>query len=111
MAAARWDRAARAPAATERPTVTDSSSSATDPSDETVVDTASEAAEGLVLSRFKQSDVRDLDVTVTFEDGVLEVDVYLNAPDADSELDPEQVADDAALAAQAAVDELFAEQA
>ncbi|WP_276258290.1 DUF3194 domain-containing protein [Haloglomus litoreum] len=79
------------------------------PSDEAVVNTASEAAEGLVLSRFKQSDVRDLDVTVTFEDGVLEVDVYLNAPDADADLDPEQVADDAALAAQDAVDELFAE--
>jgi len=91
--------------------VTDSSTDRDGPSDEAVVNTASEAAEGLVLSRFKQSDVRDLDVTVTFEDGVLEVDVYLNAPDADSELDPEQVADDAALAAQAAVDELFAEQA
>ncbi len=110
MAAARWDRAARAQAATERPTVTDSSTDDTDaPSDEAVVNTASEAAEGLVLSRFKQSEVRDLDVTVTFEDGVLEVDVYLNAPDAEGDLDPEQVADDAALAAQSAVDELFAE--
>jgi hypothetical protein len=97
--------------------VTDSSTGEADgpsdeavgPSDEAVVNTASEAAEGLVLSRFKQSDVRDLDVTVTFEDGVLEVDVYLNAPDADAELDPEQVADDAALAAEDAVDELFAE--
>jgi hypothetical protein len=106
--AARWDRAARAPAATDPPTVTDSSTGEADgPSDEAVVNTASEAAEGLVLSRFKQSDVRDLDVTVTFEDGVLEVDVYLNAPDADA--DPEQVADDAALAAQDAVDELFAD--
>jgi hypothetical protein len=89
--------------------VSDSSTDGNGPSDETVVNTASEAAEGLVLSRFKQSDVRDLDVTVTFEDGVLEVDVYLNAPDADADLDPEQVADDAALAAQDAVDELFTE--
>ncbi|MFB6207504.1 MAG: DUF3194 domain-containing protein [Haloglomus sp.] len=85
----------------------DSSTDADGPSDEAVVNAASEAAEGLVLSRFKQSQVRDLDVTVTFEDGVLEVDVYVNAPDAEG--DPEQVADDAALAAQAAVDELFAE--
>jgi uncharacterized protein YicC (UPF0701 family) len=46
-------------------------------------------------------------VTVRFEDGVLEVDVYLNAPD-DTE-DPEQVAEDAVRAAEAAVDELFAE--
>jgi hypothetical protein len=77
------------------------------PSDEAVVTAASDAAEGLVLSRFKQSNVRDLDVTVTFEDGVLEVDVYVNAPEGDG--DTEQVADDAALAAQDAVDELFAE--
>lgn len=75
------------------------------PTDEEVVQVASDAAEGLVFSRYKQSDVEDLDVTVTFEDGVLEVDVYLNAPDEDS--DPEQVAEDAALAARAAVDDLF----
>lgn len=88
----------------------DSPTDTDQPSDETVVNTASEAAEGLVLDRFKQSNVRDLDVTVTFENGVLEVDVYLNAPDADADLDPEQVADDAALAARAAVDELFADR-
>lgn len=75
------------------------------PTDEEVVQVASDAAEGLVFSRYKQSEVEDLDVTVTFEDGVLEVDVYLNAPGEDS--DPEQVADDAALAARAAVDDLF----
>jgi len=75
------------------------------PTDEEVVQAASDAAEGLVLSRYKQSDIEDLDVTVSFEEGVLEVDVYLNAPDRP---DPEQVADDAALAARAAVDELFA---
>ncbi|WP_254763717.1 DUF3194 domain-containing protein [Natrinema marinum] len=82
--------------------------SSDEPSDETVVQTASDAAEGLIFSRYKQSDVRDCDVTVTFEDGVLEVDVYLNAPE--DEADPEQVADDAALAAREAVDELFGEQ-
>ena len=76
---------------------------AEDPTDEAVVETASDAAEGLVFSRYKQSDVRDLDVTATFEDGTLEVDVYLNVDDDDAE----QVADEAALAARAAVDELF----
>jgi fructose 1,6-bisphosphatase len=76
------------------------------PTDEAVVETAAEAAEGLVLDRLRTSDVDDLDITVTFEDGVLDVDVYVRAPDADA--DVEQVADDAALAAQAAVDDLFA---
>ncbi|MEF8877444.1 MAG: DUF3194 domain-containing protein [Haloarculaceae archaeon] len=76
------------------------------PTDREVVEAASEAAEGLVLSRYKQSEVEDLDVTVSFEDGVLEVDVYLNAPDETA--DPEQVAQDAVRAAEAAVDELFA---
>ena len=90
-----------------------------EPTDEEVVQTAAEAAEGLVFSRYKQSDVRDLDVTVTFEEGILEVDVYLNAPaledgsegeDAGEDgTDPEQVADDAALAAREAVDDLFGE--
>jgi hypothetical protein len=76
------------------------------PTDEAVVETAAEAAEGLVLDRLKTSDVDDLDITVTFEDGVLDVDAYVRAPDADA--DVEQAADDAALAAQAAVDDLFA---
>lgn len=75
------------------------------PSDETVVETAAEAAQGLVFSRLRTSDVDDLDVTVTFEDGELTVDVYLLAPDVDEEV--EQVANDAALAARAAVDDLF----
>ena len=74
-----------------------------DPTAEEVVETASDAAEGLVFSRYKQSDVRDLDVTATFEDGTLEVDVYLNVDDDAAE----QVAEDAALAARAAVDDLF----
>ena len=78
-----------------------------EPTDETVVQTASDAAEGFVFSQYKQSAVRDLDVTVSFEDGVLEVDVYLNVPDGEDDPDPERVADDAALAARQAVDELF----
>lgn len=79
---------------------------ADDPSDEEVVRTAAEAAEGLVFSRYKQSEVRDLDVTVRFEDGTLDVDVYLDAPD---DPDPERVAEDAVLAATSAVDDLFAD--
>ncbi|ELZ74726.1 DUF3194 domain-containing protein [Haloferax larsenii] len=76
------------------------------PSDEEVVETAAEAAEGLIFDRFKQSRVKDFDVTVTFEDGVLDVDVYINAPD-DAE-NAAAVADEAAKTAQEAVDELFA---
>lgn len=78
-----------------------------EPTDEEVVRTAAEAAEGVVFARYKQSRVRDLDVTVSFEDGVLDVDVYLNPP-ADADPDPDRVADDAALAARSAVDDLFA---
>ncbi|QLG28769.1 DUF3194 domain-containing protein [Halorarum halophilum] len=79
-----------------------------EPSDETVVQVASEAAEGVVLSRYRQADLTDFDVTVTFEDGVLDVDVYVNPP-ADAEPDAEAVADEAARAAGDAVDDLFEE--
>ena len=73
-------------------------------SDERVVETAAEAARNVVFSRFDRSTVEDVDVTVTFEDGILEADVYLNAPEGRN---AEQVADDAALAARAAVDDLL----
>ena len=75
-----------------------------EPTDPEVVEAASDAAEGLVLSRYKQSEIRDLDVTVRFEDGRLEVDIYLDAPD---DPDPAVVADEAVEAAEAAVDDLF----
>ncbi|MFC6862288.1 DUF3194 domain-containing protein [Halomicroarcula sp. GCM10025817] len=78
------------------------------PTDDDVVQAAAEAAESVVFSRFGVSEVEDLDVTVSFEDGVLEVDVYVNAPE--SRLDEKQVADDAALAARSAVDDLFADE-
>ncbi len=78
----------------------------TAPDDETVVETGAAAARDLVFSRFDTDEVRDLDVTVRFEDDVLEVDVYLDVPDPGVR-DPEQVADDAALAARQAVDRLF----
>lgn len=82
-----------------------------EPTDEEIVAAASDAAEGVVFSRYRRSDVRDVDVTVAFDDGVLEVDVYLNVPDADAEErvdeEAERVTDDAALAAVDAVDRLF----
>ena len=68
-----------------------------------VVRTAAQAAEDVVFSRYDRAAVDDLDVTVTFEDGLLEVDVYV---DAEGIEDVDRVADDAALAARAAVDEL-----
>ncbi|MFB6103507.1 MAG: DUF3194 domain-containing protein [Halobacteriaceae archaeon] len=83
----------------------DGGDTAEDPSDETVVRVAAEAAEELVFSRVDRDEIVDLDVTISFEDGVLEVDVYLHAPGVDAD----RIADDAALAARAAVDDLFAE--
>jgi hypothetical protein len=82
--------------------VTDASTDG--PSDAAAVEAAAEAAEGLVRSRYAQSEIRDLDVTVTFEDGRLTVDVYLDAPD---DPDPAVVANEAVEAAEAAVDDLF----
>jgi hypothetical protein len=73
------------------------------PDDEAVVEAAVDAAEDVIFSAYARSDIRDLDVTVHFEDAVLEVDVYLNVPDDEAE----RVADDAALAARSAVDELL----
>ena len=55
-----------------------------------------------VFSRYSQSELRDVDVTVTFEDGQLDVDVYLDAPG-----NAEQVAEDAVLAARRAADDLL----
>ena len=78
-----------------------------EPTDETVVQTAAEAAEGLVFARFANSAVKDLDITVGFDEGVLDVDVYLNTVD-DTDEDPDAVAHEAIEAAEAAVDELFA---
>ncbi|ERH08805.1 MAG: hypothetical protein J07HX64_00554 [halophilic archaeon J07HX64] len=72
------------------------------PDDNEVVQTAVEAAEDVILSRYSRSDLRDIDIGVSFEDGRLSIDIYLNAPG-----DAERVAEDAALAARAAVDDLF----
>ncbi|WP_336021752.1 DUF3194 domain-containing protein [Halobellus salinisoli] len=81
------------------------------PTDEEVVQTAAEAAEGVIFAHYRQSELTDVDVTVTFEDGVLDVDVYVNAPDdtdGDADEVADEVADEAARAAGDAVDELFA---
>ncbi len=82
-----------------------------EPSDEEVVQTAAEAAEGVVFSYYAGSTVTDLDVTVTFEDGVLDVDVYINVPETDDpegdQPDPDAVAREAAETAGEAVDALF----
>jgi hypothetical protein len=75
------------------------------PTDEAVVQAAAEAAEGVVFDHYRQSEVTDLDVTVSFEDGVLDVDVYLNAPEDGPDADA--VVEEAVAAATAAVDELF----
>jgi hypothetical protein len=73
------------------------------PPESEIVEAAASAAESVVFSRYSRSDVEDLDITVSFEEGILDVDVYLNAPDGLE--DPDRVADDAALAARAAVDD------
>jgi hypothetical protein len=75
--------------------------------DTEVVQTAATAAEDVIFSRYSRSEVRDFDITVTFEDQELELDVYLDAPD--DHQDAQQVAKDAVLAARSAVDELLAE--
>ncbi|MFP4530437.1 MAG: DUF3194 domain-containing protein [Halodesulfurarchaeum sp.] len=72
---------------------------------EAVVETASEAAHGYVFSRLNKSTVDDIDLAVSFEDGVLEVEVSIVAPDADPDL--ERIAEDAVRVAGDAVDELF----
>jgi Protein of unknown function (DUF3194). len=79
----------------------------TEPDEETVVTTAAAAAEGFILSRFANSAITDLDITVTFEDSVLDLDIYLNTAD-DAAADPDTVANEAIAAAEDAVDELFA---
>jgi hypothetical protein len=72
------------------------------PDDREVVQTAVDAAEEVILSRYSRSELRDLDIGVTFEDGRLSVDIYLDAPG-----NPDRVAEDAALAARGAVDDLL----
>lgn len=72
--------------------------------DEDIVTAAVKAAESVVFSRYSRSEIRDLDVNVSFVEGDLSVDIYLNVPEAD---DTEHVANDAALAARSAVDDRF----
>jgi hypothetical protein len=76
-----------------------------EPTDEAVVETAADAAREVIFSRYDRDEIEDLDVRVSFEDGVLEVDVYVAADGGE-----QQVADDAALAARGTVDDLLREE-
>ena len=76
------------------------------PDPDEVVETAAAAAEGAVFAHYRTSDVRDLDVTVGFEDGRLSVDVYLNPADG-TDPDADAVVEEAVAAAEDAVDDLF----
>jgi hypothetical protein len=75
------------------------------PTDEEVVQTAAEAAEGVILSHYRQSELTDFDVTVTFEEGVLDVDVYVNAPEGGDEADEGDETGDVEADSDAAPDE------
>ncbi|ERG99491.1 MAG: protein of unknown function (DUF3194) [Haloquadratum sp. J07HQX50] len=77
------------------------------PTAETVVNTAAEAAEGVIFSRYRQSTVRDIDITVTFENQILDVDIYLNVPE-EASPEADAVIEDAITAAESAVDDLHA---
>ncbi len=73
------------------------------PDDAAVVQAAVDAAEAVIFSRYDRAEIDDIDIAVAFSDGQLSIDIYLNVPDADAD----QVVDDAALAARAAVDDLL----
>ena len=77
-----------------------------DPDEDAVVRTAAEAAESLIFSRYSPSSVSDYDVTVRFEEGILDVDVFVEVPEASEEAE-QQAAEDAGLAAREAVDRLL----
>ena len=77
--------------------------SSEEPTDSEVVQAAAQAAEDVIFSRYDRSAVRDFDVTVTFEDDQLDVEVFVDVPDENAD----RVADDAALAARGAADNLL----
>ena len=79
---------------------------------EEIVDRAAEAATDHIFSHYDASDVVDLDVRVSFENRELEVDVLFETADS-VDTSPEQerqIADDATLAAGAAVDRLIGDE-
>lgn len=73
-----------------------------EPEDADVAEAAATAAENVVFSRYDRSEVDDIDITVSFTDGQLSVDIYLDAPG-----NVDRVAEDAMLAAQSAADDLL----
>jgi len=87
-------RAARAAQAPAAPKV---------PDDAELVEAAVAAAEDIIFSTYRRSEIRDLDIGVQLVEDRLEIDIYLDVPDGGETA--ERVADDAALTAQSAVDE------
>lgn len=66
-----------------------------------VVNTGVSAAESVIFSRYSRGEVKDLDISIRFEDMEVSIDIYLSIPSAEDE---DAVAHDAALAAQHAID-------
>ncbi len=71
--------------------------------DETVVvEAAASAAEKVIFSRYNRSEIDDIDITVSFADEQLSVDIYLDAPG-----NVDRVVEDAMLAARSAADDIL----
>lgn len=75
------------------------------PDDAEAAEVAHSAAVEVILSEYGRDEIEDLDVTASFDDGELTLDVYLLVPDADTA----DVVTEAIEAGTAAVDELFEE--
>lgn len=73
-----------------------------------VVNTGVSAAESVIFSRFSRGEVDDLDVNIRFQDMEVTIDIYLSVPTAENEA---EVARDAALAAQHAIDDMLSDSA
>lgn len=78
-------------------------------SEETVVEAAAEAAEDVIFETYDRSSVRDIDITVRFEDRELSVDVLVNtnAETREAVEREARVVEDAIQAATVAVDDLL----
>lgn len=79
------------------------------PSNDDIVATAATAAEEVITRRYHPSAVDDLDITVSFADETLSVDVYIDvgAETPDAEEREQDAVNEAVRAAGAAVDRLF----
>lgn len=72
-------------------------------SEEVVVEKTTAAAEDVIFSRCDPSTLEDIDITIRYTEGRLDIDIYL---DGDSD-ELQQIAEDAALAARRVADELI----